>query len=195
MVKNLALTLAVVVVAGNCACADVVPVGDIEFNSYSVGINSFPIDNFTGSNDLGFFPVEDNVTFDNVVLSATEADGTVLNFNLGDIGSGANTDAQVADSLLFTQVVFSATLDPSTFSLTNGYSGTFTADPTLTFTLLPSSGSYLVPDVDFGTINATSVPEPSSLSSLALIVGILALRAGMRHNGSGSRHKLSLDRF
>jgi hypothetical protein len=159
--------------------ADPIAVGDIEFNSLSPGINSFTINNFTGTNNLGFFPVAGNVTFDNVVLTATEADGTVLTFNLGSIGPSTNTDAQVADSLLFTQVVFFGTLDPSTFNLTNGFSGTFAADPALSFTLLPSSGSYLVADVDFGTINASpvpiNIPDASTLSLLALILGILAL--------------------
>jgi hypothetical protein len=167
--------------------ADSIAVGDLEFNSFSPGLNSFTINNFTGSNNLGFFPVADNVTFDNVVLTATEADATVLTFDLGSIGPGTNTDAQVADSLLFTQVVFSGTLDPSTFNLTNGFSSTFAADPALSFTLLPSSGSYLVANVDLGTINAAPVPEPSTLSLLALILGILSLRAGRDITSSSRR--------
>lgn len=183
---SLLLDVAVLALLPTVGRADVVTVGDIEFDSFSPGLNSFTINNFTGSNNLGFFPVADDVTFDNVVLTATEADATILTFDLGGIGPGTNTDAQVADSLLFTQVVFSGTLDPSTFSLTNGFSGTFAADPALSFALLPSGGSYLVADVDFGTINATSaaVPEPSTLSLLALILGILALRAGRRFASS-----------
>jgi len=156
------------------AMGDTITVGDLEFNNLAPGVNDFTVNNFTGTNNLGFFPVADNVTFDNVVLMATESDSTVLTFYLGDLAPGTDTSAQVADYLLFTQVVFSATLDPSTFSLTNGASGTFAADPALSFTLLPSSGAYLTAGVDLGTIDAVSIPEPTTLSLLAF--GLLALR-------------------
>ncbi|HMD85677.1 MAG TPA: hypothetical protein VKO18_13365 [Terriglobia bacterium] len=89
--------------------ADTIPVGDIEFNNLSLGVNDFTVNNFTGANNLGFFPVATNVTFDNVVLLATESNSTVLTFDLGNLAPGTDTSAQVADSLLFTQVVFSAT--------------------------------------------------------------------------------------
>ncbi len=156
------------------AMADSVSVGDLEFNNLSPGVNNFTVNNFTGSNNLGFFPVADNVTFDNVVLVATESNGTILTFDLGNLAPGTDTSAQVAGGLLFTQVVFSATLEPSTFTLTNGSSGTFVADPTLSFTLYPSSGPDLVAGVDLGIINASSVPEPEpstfSLFALGLLV-------------------------
>src|SRR5437763_1345635 len=97
-----------------------IPVGDIEFNSLFAGVNDFTVNNFTGSNNLGVFPVGDNVVLHNVVLMATESSGTVLTFNLGDIGPGTNTSAQVADSVLFKRVAFTATLNPSIFNLTNG---------------------------------------------------------------------------
>jgi hypothetical protein len=162
------------------AMATSITVGDLEFNNLSVGVNDFTVNNFTGSNNLGFFPVSDNVTFDNVVLTATESDSTVLAFNLGSLAPGTDTSAQVASDLLFTQVVFSATLDPSTFSLTNGSSGTFIANPTLSFTLLPSSGSYLAAGVDLGIIDASPVvtPEPSTISLFAIsLLGMLGARA------------------
>jgi hypothetical protein len=145
-----------------------IPIGDLEFDNLSLGVNDFTVNNFTGSNNLSFFPVADNLTFDNVVLTATESDGTILTFSLGNISPGTNTNAQFADTLLFTQVVFSATLSPNIFALTNGYSGTFTAIPAISLTLLPSSGSYLVAGVDLGTINAVSTPEPSELLFLAV---------------------------
>ena len=148
--------------------ADSIPVGDIEFNNLSLGVNDFTVNNFTGANNLGFFPVATNVTFDNVVLMATESNSTILTFDLGNLAPGTDTSAQVADSLLFTQVVFSATLNPSILSLTNGSSGTFTAKPTLSLTLLPSSGSYLVAGVDMGALNAVSTPEPTTISLFAL---------------------------
>lgn len=163
------------------ASANSVTVGDLEFNNLSLGVNDFTVNNFTGSNNLGFFPVAENITFDNVVLMATESNGTVLMFDLGNLAPGTDTSAQVADSVLFTQVVFSATLDPSTFTLTNGSSGTFIADPMLSFTLLPSSGSYLAAGVDLGTTNATNAiptPEPSTISLFVFgLLGMLRVRA------------------
>jgi hypothetical protein len=157
-----------------------ITVGDLEFNNLSVGVNDFTVNNFTGSNNLGFFPVADNVTFDNVVLMATESNGTVLTFHVGNLAPGTDTSAQVADSLLFTQIAFTATLDPSTFSLTNGSSGSLVANPTLSFTLLPSSGSYLAAGVDLGIIDASPVvtPEPSTISLFIIgLLGMLGVRA------------------
>ena len=178
----LAMLLAVLPIA---TMADSVPVGDVEFNNLSLGVNDFTVNNFTGTNNLGFFPVADNVTFDNVALMATESNGTVLTFDLGDLAPGTDTSAQVADSLLFTEVVFSATLNPSRFSLTNGSSGTFIADPTLSFTLLPSSGSYLAAGVDLGTINAVPTPEPSTISLFAMgLFGMAGFRARKRNKNN-----------
>ena len=167
--------------------ADTITVGDVEFNNLALGVNDFTVNNFTGANNLGFFPVADNVTFDNVMLMATESDGTVLTFDIGSLAPGTDTSAEVADYLLFTQVVFSATLDPSAFSLTNGASGTFTADPALSFTLLPSSGAYLTAGVDLGAIDAVSIPEPTTLSLLAFgLLAVLGFRAGKHPAASRS---------
>ncbi len=176
--SSLFVLATVLVLLPMAAMADSIPVGDLEFNSLTVFTNDFTVNNFTGSNNLGFFPVADNVIFDNVVLVATESDGTILTFNLGDMGPGTDTSAQVDSSLLFTQVVFSATLSPSTFTLTNGFSGAFAAYPNVSFTLVPSSGPYLVAGVDLGAINAVSTPEPSTISLLTLaLLEMLAFRA------------------
>jgi hypothetical protein len=160
--------------------ASSIPIGDVEFNSLFAGVNDFTVDNFTGSNNLGYFPVADNLIFANSVVTATETDGAVLTFDLGNIGPGSNTSAEVADNLSFTQATFSATLEPSTFTLTNGLSGTFTADPSLSFTLLPSSGSTLVAGVDLGVMDAsptapTAAPEPNT--DLMLFVQLASLAA------------------
>lgn len=184
----LTMALTFVAILSIAARADAVPVGDLEFNNLSLGVNNFTVNNFTGSNNLGFFPVLNNLTFENVVLTATESDGAVLTFDLGNLAPGTDTSAQVASDLLFTQLVFTATLSPSTFALTNGFSGTFTADPTISFTLLPSSGSYLVAGVDLGTIEASSAtptPEPPTLSLFAFgLLGMLGLRAKKKMCGS-----------
>jgi len=154
--------------------ASSVTVGDIELNNLFAGVNVFTVNNFTGSNNLGFFPVADDVVFTDLVLTATESDSTVLTFNLADLGPGSDTTSTVSDALLFTQVVLSATLSPATFTLTNGDSGTFVANPVLSFTLLPSSGSFLVAGTDSGTFDAQGVPEPSQLALLGLGLIVIA---------------------
>ncbi len=169
----LLLVVTLVLVAQISAIAETAPVGDIEFDNLFIGVNDFTVDNFTGMNNLGFFPAADSLTFDSSVLRATESDGTVLTFDLGNISPGSNTSAEAADSLLFAQASFSSALDPSSFTLTNGFSGIFDADPSLSFTLLPSSGSTPVAGVDLRTTNASSsspspVPKPSTLVLTAL---------------------------
>ena len=180
--KHVFLTFILTILAllPTAALASVTPVGDLEFNNLSLGVNNFTVNNFTGVNNFPpEFPVADNVTFDNVVLTATEKNGTVLTFDLGNLGPGTDSSATVADSLSFTMVVFSATLDPSTFSLTP--SGTFVAVPTLSYTLLPASGLYLAAGEDFGTINAINAsptPEPATFTLFALgLLGMLGVRA------------------
>jgi hypothetical protein len=160
---SLVLSTIVVVLLPATGHASTVTVGDIQFVSEFVGVNDFTVDNYTGSNNLGFFSVENDLVFTNVVITATESGGGVLSFTPADIGPGTDTSSQVADTLLFTQVVFSAILSPSTFNLTNGSSGTFVANPALTFTLLPSSGPYLVAGIDGSTFDADPSPEPSTL--------------------------------
>lgn len=168
------------------ARADQVVVGDLEFNNLFSGVNNFTVNNFTGTNNLGFFPVADDVIFYGATIAATESDGTVLLFALGDIVPGSNTSAQFADSLVFTQAVFSAALGSSTFNLTNGSTGAFDANTELSFTLMPSNGAFLVAGIDLGTINASgtpvaATPEPSPvlLSAFGLLA-ILKCRARRR---------------
>jgi hypothetical protein len=171
--------------------ANSIIVGDLEFNNLFSGVNYFTVDDFTGSNNLGFFPVATDVTFDNSVLTLTELGGDTLVFGLGDIGPGANTNAEFSDTLSFTEATFSATLHPSSFRLTNGDSGTFIADPSLSFTLLPSSGSTLVAGIDLGTMSASpassaTVPEPSTLTLWLTALGaVLGLKARRRRLPGG----------
>ena len=173
------------------ALADTATVGDLEFNSYSTGFNDFTVNNFTGTNNLmGAFPVADDVSFDNIVLTATESDSTVVTFNLGDLAPvpGTAVSPTFSSSINFTQVVITATLIPSTFTLTD--STTFMANPSLTFTLTPTTsgqtiappGPYLVAGQDFGVLNAVSLsptPEPSTfiLSAFGLLGIFTMIRA------------------
>ena len=168
------------------ALANTAAVGDLEFNNYSTGLNDFTVNNYTGSNNLGVFPVADNVSFDSIVLTATESDSSVLTFNLGDLGPAPGTvvSPTFSSSINFTQVVFTATLNPSTFTLTD--TSTFVANPSLTFTLLPSGGTFLVAGTDLGVINAVSLsptPEPSTfiLSAFGLLGIFPMIRARKFH--------------
>lgn len=178
---SLIFSLLALALLPTAARASSTAVGDLEFNSYSAGMNVFAVNNYTGSNNLGFFPVADNVSFDTVVLNATESDSSVLTFTLGDLGPGNVVTLPFSSSIDFTQVTFTATLDPSTFTLTD--TSTFVANPSLTFTLLPSSGTFLVADADFGVINAESLsisptPEPSTFILFAFgLLGMFAVRA------------------
>jgi hypothetical protein len=176
---SLIFSLLALALLPTAARASTAAVGDLEFNSYSASMNVFAVNNFTGSNNLGFFPVADNVSFDNIVLNATESDSTVLTFNLGDLPPGNVVSSPFSSSINFTQVIFTATLNPSTFMLTD--TSTFVASPSLSFTLLPSSGTFLVADADFGIINAESLsptPEPSTFILFAFgLFGMFAVRA------------------
>jgi len=181
--KRLLLTCILIMLAllPATALADVTPVGDLEFNNLDPITNYFTVSNFTGASS---YPVLTPVEFDSVILKATESNGTVLTFSLlNPIAAGtADISAHVDSSILFTQVYLTATLNPSTFTLSADGS-TFVADPTLLFTLTPSSGTSLVAFTDFGTIYATghslsATPEPSTLSLFVFgLLGMLGLRA------------------
>ncbi|MGH9354068.1 MAG: hypothetical protein ACRD2G_18215, partial [Terriglobia bacterium] len=108
-------------------------------------------------------------------LTVTFQGGATQTFNLGDIAPGelldtnGNPIVQFPTTENFTSAEFTATLNPTTLTLSDGTS--FTADGSITADLTPSSGSTLVAGTDFALINAepvqvTPVPEPSSLLEL-----------------------------
>jgi len=173
---------------GVSARADTAAVGDVQFNQLFPGINDFTVDNYTGSNNLGFFVAADNLVFGGIVLQLTEVGGAIDSCSITSLGPGTDTSCQFSSSTVFTQALFTATLTPTTFSLANGPTGTFVALPTLSLTLLPSSGATLVAGTDLGVIDATpatNVPEPGTWMLLATaLAGTLLLRrlnAGCRH--------------
>jgi hypothetical protein len=174
----LLILLAAWILTASSVKADSVTVGDVEFDNLFTGVNVFTVNNFTGSDNLGFFPVKVDVTFENIVLTATESDNTVLVFDILSLTPGTDTSSQVPANLLFTKVTLTATLSPSTFGLTNGSSGTFAADPTVSFTLLPSSGPHLTAGTDLGVLNATNGPTAPAIEPpmfMLLFVGLVGI--------------------
>jgi hypothetical protein len=163
--------------------ADPIIIGDLEYNLLSTGVNYFTVNNFTGTNNLLVFPVASNVDFLASVLTLTEVGGGTLLYDLGDLGPGANISPSFSSALSFTQAAFSATFSADNFPLTNGDTGTFVADPSFSFTLLPSSGTTLVAGIDLGVMSASPAssasPEPGTfalwLTALAAVLGLYSL--------------------
>ena len=141
----------------------------------SPGTDAFDLSNLTGAFSLPpDFPVIDALTFGSATLTLTLSDLSQKFFTLGDIGPGflldqnGNPIVQVSGGQSFHSAVFSATLSPLTFVLSDGTS--FTAgSSSIDVPLLPSSGQTLTVDVDQTTIGVsgttqTITPEPTSLN-------------------------------
>lgn len=136
-----------------------ITVGDLEFNHSGPGVNNITLNNFTGSNNLGVFPVADDITFDHVVLTLTESDGTVLRFDLGSVGPGTNTSAQFSDSLLISCATLSGRLSRTKFDLRDRHPADFFAEREIEFPLCSSAGTYLIAGLDLGTIQVSEESE------------------------------------
>ena len=149
--------------------ADTVSLGIFSLNTLipgvpgSPGVNDFAIDNLSGSFSLlPDFPASDPLTFMNSSVVLTLQGGSQQTITLGNLGSGSFTPAslQFSASTSFTSAIFTATLNPTSFSLGGG-SSFQAASPQLSVILSPSSGAVLSPGVDFARISVTSsVPEP-----------------------------------
>ena len=152
----------------------------------SPGIDAFDLFNLTGpayGPAAGSPYVADSLTLDNVVLTAFFAGGSWQTFDLGNLAPGELVDAggnpvvQFPGSAEFTSATLSATLSQTTFTLSDG--STFTASPSISVDLTPSSGGLLAAGVDLAAIYAepagTATPEPGTLVLLPL--GLLAIEA------------------
>lgn len=171
------LVLVLLCIVGAVARADVVNLGVLSYYTFipasnvSPGVFAFNITNLTGPLALPTdFPITDTLTFTSAQLilnldpssTDTNVSGTQ---SLGDIGPGplldtfGNPVVQVPGDELFDSVEFKATLSATTFTLSDG--STFTADSnSIDITLLPSSGSTLIQDVDQTVITASGVLTP-----------------------------------
>lgn len=179
---------------GSClARASEIPVGFVSFDEFipasgsAAGINAFDVFNFTGPS---FGPVvgppysADSLTFTSASLTVNFAGGSSQSFILGDIGPGELLDSsgnpviQFPSTDNFSSAIFTATLSPTTFTLSDGT--TFTASGSIPSDLTPS-GPRLIAGTDFAVVNAeqpqvTPVPEPGTLFLLVTaLTGFLGL--------------------
>jgi hypothetical protein len=173
------------------AKATLAPVGVFSYDTFipagggSPGITAFNVSNLTGVWALPpDFPVVGSLTFQSASLTLTWIDLSQQVFMLGNIGpgflldSGGNPVVQVPADQLFNSAEFTATLTASTFSTYDG--SVFSANSTaVDVTLLPSSGSTLVADIDGTTIEVAgsveaAAPEPSFYGFLMVAITLMA---------------------
>ena len=144
--------------------------------------DQFTILNLTGASELPLdFPVTTAVIFQNAKLALLGPDAPASPILLGDIDASGGAAGLFADGSRFTSAVFTATLNATTLSVDGG--GTETVDSSITTTLLPSSGLFLVAGADLAVIEAappSSVPEPSAFVLLVSLAGIVALSTWVR---------------
>jgi hypothetical protein len=161
------LGLLLMLIGSVAARADSLNVGVLSFDVLIPGaIDAFTVNNSTEAFKLPpDFPVSSALIFSSPTLTLTES-GTPGSTSLADIGPGPFQQL-VVDSASFSEADFSAQLSQTLFALSDGTSFQASSN-TLTATLLPSSGPFLIPGVDSvlltvsGSVVATPVPEPSS---------------------------------
>lgn len=163
------------------ARADTEIVGEFSFDTVNPGAtDAFTVQNFTGDNNLGLFPVSENVDFLGIGVTFTDPTGPTAN-GLGDLSPNpgfAQLQVLAPPADTYSQAAFQATLSQTIFTLSDGT--TFQADSsTVMLTLLPSSGSALQADIDSGfiTVNGSVItpPAPEPPVWLLLIGGTLCL--------------------
>lgn len=161
-----ALGLLLVLLASTAARADSLNLGVLSYDPFIPGaVDAFTVNNSTGPFSLPpDFLASTSLTFSGATLDLTQS-GVTSSIPLGDLAPGIS-QLLVLDSASFSSAVFNAQLSQTLFALSNGTS--FQANSsTLTATLLPSSGPFLTPGVDFvlltvsGTV-VVPVPEPPS---------------------------------
>jgi hypothetical protein len=168
--------------------AATIPLGVVSFNTLipsapgSPGVNDFEVDNFTGANSLPpDFPASDPVTFLGSSIELFPKIGAPTTIMLGDLAPGTYTPAalQFSADTLFNSAIFTATLGPASFGLSDG--STFSPNSlNLMVNLIPSSSASLAAGTDFVLITASDVsaaPEPNSGAYLvAICFGVAWLR-------------------
>ena len=165
------------------ASADSMSLGILSFD-LPLGSTSdqFTITNLTGASELPpDFPVTTALIFQNAKLALFGPDAPASPILLGDIDASGKVSGLFADGSRFTSAVFTATLSATTLSVDGG--GTETVDSSITTTLSPLSGLFLVAGADFTVIEAappSSVPEPSAFVLLVSLAGIVALSTWVR---------------
>src|SRR5262249_20585674 len=135
------------VLASGVARADFENIGYFSFDVLnpaadgSPGINNFTIYNFTGPDfsSAHDFPVLDPLTFMGAEVTLSDASNNTVSYALGDLGPGSYTPdpLEFLDTALFSSATFQATLNQTSFALSDGT--TFLTDSsTVSATILPS---------------------------------------------------------
>ncbi|HXM45187.1 MAG TPA: hypothetical protein VN924_28370 [Bryobacteraceae bacterium] len=185
MKRPVVLALVLLGIVSTPAVASEITIGLLSFDvvipaGNSPGINAFDIYNFTGSTYgpfAGVPYVTDSVTLDDTLLTVDFQDGSSqLAFGPDDIGPGELPGGiQFPSSTQFVSATLTATLSQTVFTLSDG--STFTAAPTISVDLTPSSGGLLVAGVDFAAIYAESaaIGTPEPCSGILLALGLVGL--------------------
>jgi PEP-CTERM motif len=190
------LFLFFILVTSNSLHADtIVSLGILSYDSLipgspgAPGVNGFSIGNFTGNPSAGGFALPPSfdvytaLTFTNSALTLNQGTSSTV-VALGDIGPGFFIDSlgllQFSDTTLFSSAVFSTTLSPAAFTLSDGTILSFRSQ-TINLTLSPSFGGSLLPG-DLAVISAAAVvvPEPGTLLLFGTAAGLLLLRKSIR---------------
>jgi hypothetical protein len=184
LVAQIFVLLALIVAVSAVTHADDLAIGEFSFDELNPGaIDAFTVQNFTGDNNLGFFPVSDNLNFLDINVTFTDPTGPTSN-PLGELTPDeGSTQLPVLASDTYLQAVFQATLSQTIFGLSDGT--TFQADSNaLSLTLAPSSGPSLQAGVDFGIITVSgsvvTAPTPEPPAWLLLFAGTLCIFACKR---------------
>ncbi|MDQ2840873.1 MAG: hypothetical protein M3Y72_07525 [Acidobacteriota bacterium] len=141
----------------------------------SPGVNTFAIDNFTGPSSVPpDFRAADPLIFLGSSLLLDTANSTAQTVSLGNLGPGSYTPTslQFFSFTSFTAAVFTATLNSSSFLLSDG--SKFQPNGVqIAVTLKPLSNGVLSPGSDFAPISISDspiVPEPHT--GLLFLVGL-----------------------
>lgn len=202
MKRCLGLLAAMLLLMPALSIADPINIGILSFDPIfdadgnNSGVNVFNIANLTGDPALGGFalppdfPAFDPLIFLDSSLTLT-TDGTTNVISLGNIGPGffgPTFPVEFPDTTLFSSALFEATLNQTSFLLSDGT--LFTASPTISTLLLPSLGSTLTPGADLAVLtvseatpNVAPVPEPSTLLlSVTGLTALIAIKIRSRRN-------------
>jgi MYXO-CTERM domain-containing protein len=194
MKRYVVLALVLLGIASTPAVASEVPIGLLSFDVFipagnGPGIDAFDIFNFTGPTYGPFAGAPyaaDALTLDNAILTVYFLGGSsqlVLgpeDIGPGELLFGGFPPVQFPSNTQFVSAVLSGTLSQTTFTLSDG--STFTASPSISVDLTPSSGGVLVAGVDFVPIYAESAaagtPEPCT--GVLLLLGLVGVAARRR---------------
>ena len=192
-----AVILGVICLTGITARADIMTVGSLVYaNPLTTGFQGFEVLNLTGPS-FGCdapdgFPVCTVLALENTSLTVTLSDNSTLtrtpsggfSFGPGSYIYGDNPGDDLAQSFLvdpglsIISAIFSGTVSPDSFQVTDGVSeSTFFSNGLFSVTLDLSLGPPLAAaDITVESAQVTSVPEPNYVVPSGILMSLLALR-------------------